>query len=250
MKPHRSQYWLNNKREEDPETFDAQVNTICELYAEAATLTEEDNKHIISSDEKTGIQALERKHPTKPMQPSSPEKREYEYQRHGTQALIASFDVTNGQLIGTVGDTRTEVDFVNHIEQVVETDPDATWVFVVDQLNTHKSASLVQFVADRCQLGLNLGVKGKSGILHTMVSRAAFLQDDTHRIRFVYTPKHCSWLNQVEIWFSILYRRVLKRGHFTSKEMLRQRLLDFIDYFNATLAKPFKWTYKGRPLVA
>lgn len=250
MKPHRSQYWLNNKREEEPETFDAQVSTICDLYAEAAELGENADKHIISSDEKTGIQALERNHPTKPMQVGSPEKREFEYQRHGTQALIASFDVANGRLFGTVGDTRTEIDFVQHIEQVVDRDPEATWVFIVDQLNTHKSASLVQFVAERCHLELDLGVKGTSGILHTMPSRAAFLQDASHRIRFVYTPKHCSWLNQVEIWFSILYRRVLKRGHFTSKQMLRQRLLDFIDYFNENLAKPFKWTYKGRPLSA
>ena len=248
MKPHRSQYWLNNEREEDPETFDAQVRTICDLYAEAATLDGESRKYIISSDEKTGIQALERNHPTKPMQPGSPEKREFEYQRHGTQALIASFNVTDGQVIGTVGDTRTETDFVQHIEHVVDNDPDATWVFIVDQLNTHKSASLVHLVAERCQLELELGKKGRCGILHSMVSRAAFLQDEAHRIRFVYTPKHCSWLNQIEIWFSILYRRVLKRGHFTSKGALRQRLLDFIDYFNETLAKPFKWTYKGRPL--
>ena len=250
MKPHRSQYWLNNARDEDPETFDAQVRTICDLYADAATLDEGSHKYIMSCDEKTGIQALERNHPTKPMLPGSPEKQEFEYKRHGTQALIASFNVSNGKLIGTVGDTRTEIDFVQHIEQVVDKDPDANWVFIVDQLNTHKSASLVQFVAERCQLQSDLGKKGRSGILHSMLSRAAFLQDDSHRIRFVYTPKHCSWLNQIEIWFSILYRRVLKRGHFTSKAELRQRLLDFIDYFNDTLAKPFKWTYKGRPLAA
>ncbi len=222
----------------------------CDLYAEAAKLTEQDGKHIISSDEKTGIQALERLHPTKPMQHGSPEKREFEYKRHGTQALIASFDVSTGQLFGTVGDTRTEADFVAHLEQLLSTDPTAEWVFIVAQLNTHKSASLVELVAEQCDVATPLGNKGKSGILHSMASRADFLQDASHRIRFVYTPKHCSWLNQVEIWFSILYRRVLKRGHFTSKAALRQRLLDFIDYFNKTLAKPFKWTYKGRPLAA
>ena len=213
-------------------------------------MEEKDNKHIISSDEKTGIQALERLHPTKPMQVGSCEKREFEYKRHGTQALIASFDVSSGNLFGSIGDTRTEVDLVDHFRQLFATDPEATWVVIVDQLNTHKSASLVQLVSELCQLDIGLGVKGKSGILQSMLSRATFLQDDTHRIRFVYTPKHCSWLNQVEIWFSILYRRVLKRGHFTSKAHLRQRILDFIDYFNETLAKPFKWTYKGRPLSA
>ena len=184
------------------------------------------------------------------MQAGSPEKREFEYERHGTQALIASFDVCTGHVFGTVGDTRTEIDYVEHLKQLFATDPGAAWVIVVDQLNTHKSASLVQLVADLCQLDIPLGIKGKCGILHSMASRAAFLQDQSHRIRFVYTPKHCSWLNQVEIWFSILYRRVLKRGHFTSKLGLRQHLLDFIDYFNNTLAKPFKWTYKGRPLAA
>lgn len=108
---------------------------------------------------------------------------------------------------------------------------------------------MVRLIAEHCEIDVDLGIKGESGILQSMATRAAFLADTTHRIRFVYTPKHTSWLNQVEIWFSILVRRLLKRASFTSVEDLRERVLAFIEYFNATLAKPFKWTYKGRPLA-
>jgi len=158
--------------------------------------------------------------------------------------------VTGKAIMPTIGPTRTEEDFVTHIAQTVDTDPDATWVFVVDQLNTHKSEGLVRFVAQRCEIDDNLGIKGKTGILKKMATRKAFLEGQKHRIRFVYTPRHASWLNQVEIWFSILSRRALKRASFASLEALERRLTDFIDYFNAVLAKPFRWTYAGKPLQA
>ena len=222
---------------------------MCDHYAAAQELYRQ-GCHLVSTDEKTGIQALERTHPTRPMIPGQVELREFEYIRHGTQTLTANFEVATGKLITpSIGPTRTEVDFVAHIGQTIATDPDAQWIFIVDQLNTHKSESLVRLVAHLCDLDEYLGVKGKSGILHSMETRAAFLQDQTHRIRFVYTPKHTSWLNQIEICFSILVRRLLKRASFTSTEELRERILAFIDYFNQTMAKPFKWTYAGRPLV-
>jgi len=250
LKPHQSRYWLNNERDQDPETFDAEVKKVCGLYVVAPTLHEQ-GIHVACTDEKTGIQALERQYPTRPMIPGKVELREFEYIRHGTLCLIPNFEVATGHIIApSIGPTRTEKDFEAHIRQTIATDPDATWIFVSDQLNTHQSESLVRLVAEQCQIEDDLGVKGKSGILKSMKTRKAFLEDESHRIRFVYTPKHTSWLNQVEIWFSILVRKLLKRASFSSVEELRQRILDFIDYFNRTMAKPFKWTYTGRPLTA
>ena len=128
-----------------------------------------------------------------------------EYERHGTCCLIASLDVVLGKLMAFhLGPTRTEADFAEHIKAVIATAPKDDWIFIADQLNTHKSETLVRLVAAQCDLNLELGEKGCSGILASMESRAAFLSDPSHRIRFLYTPKHTSWLNQIEMWFGIL----------------------------------------------
>lgn len=233
---------------EDPEVYEADVRNVCETYRAAPDLHRRGG-HVVCTDEKTGMQAVERKFPTKPTRPGLTELREFEYVRHGTQCLIANFHVATGQVIApTVGQTRTEDDFAAHVAQTVDTDPDADWVFVVDQLNTHMSPSLVRLVAERCGLDCDLGAVRSRGPLKSMKTRRAFLANRSHRIRFVYTPRHCSWLNQIEIWFSILARRVLKRGSFRSADELHTRLIEFIAYFNAVLAKPFKWTYAGKPL--
>jgi len=217
------------------------------LYQEAGRLAEQ-GVHVVSTDEKTGIQALERLYPDLPMGPGEVQRREYEYKRHGTLCLTANLEVWCGLLVSpTLGPTRTEADFVAHVAQTVATDPQAGWVFVVDNLNTHQSEGLVLWVAQACGFQEDLGVKGKKGVLKSQKSRAAFLKDKGHRIRFVYTPKHTSWLNQIELWFSTLVRKLLRRSSFTSVEDLKARILAFIDYFNRTMAKPIQWLYSIEP---
>jgi hypothetical protein len=225
------------------------VEVVCECYLEAPKRFEEEGSHTVSVDEMTGIQALERIAPSKAMISGKPQRVEYEYRRHGTLCLIGNFDVVTGNaIVPTLGDTRTEEDFRNHIARTVATDPEAEWIFVMDNLNTHCSEALVRYVSETCKLVVDLGKKGHHGILHSLATRKTFLADVSHRIRCLYVPKHTSWLNQIECWFSILVRRVIKRGNFKSKKDLHDKILAFITYFNKTMAKPFKWTFTGRPV--
>jgi len=199
----------------------------------------------------TGIQALERIAEDMPMSEGKPLAREFEYQRHGTQTLIAAIRIAVGTVYAHCGDTRTEEDFSCFIENLIEQHPGyRVYHFVLDQLNTHKSEALVRMAARLSGEKGDLGIKGKSGILQSMQSREDFLSASGKSVMFHYTPKHASWMNQIKIWFGILSRKLIKRGSFRSKDELRNKLLAFIDYFNTTLAKPFRWTYLGKPLLA
>ena len=224
------------------------MNEICRIYQDAPE-SSQNGEHIISTDEMTGIQALEHKYPDKLPLPGQCAKMEFEYIRHGTTSLIGFFDIASGRMEAPyLNPTRTEEDFVKAVEALVNTDPGASWTFVCDGLNTHKSESLVRFVAEACGLDPELGKKGKTGILKSMESRAGFLHDPSHRIRFVYTPKHSSWMNQIEIWFGIINRKLLRRKSYLSIEELEKSILRFIEQYNLT-AHPFKWTYAGIPLT-
>jgi transposase len=187
--------------------------------------------------------------PLSPCKGEAWKKHEFEYKRHGTLCLVVNWLVGQGKVVApTVSATRNEQDYATHIEQTIASDASAGWIFIHDQLNTHYSESLVRLVAKHCQINEDLGVKGKAGILHNSASRKQFLQDPSHRIRFVFTPKHCSWINQVELWFSILQRKLLKRASFASLNELKDKILAFIDFFNEHLAKPFQWQYEGKIL--
>jgi transposase len=248
LRPHKKRYWLNTT-ETDPQVFHEQVQAVCDTYLEAPTLAKEHRTHTVSTDEMTGLQALERNAPDRPMTYGRCHRIEFEYTRHGTLTLIGNFEVTTGELIAcTIGATRTEADFAGHIERTVATDPDAPWIFVVDNLNIHCSETLVRVVAAACRIDEPLGKKGVRGVLRSMASRRSFLSEKGHRIRFVYTPKHSSWLNQIEVIFGMIMRKVIRRGSFTSVADLQSKLTHFIEYFNRVFARPFHWTYTGRPL--
>lgn len=249
LKPHLVRYWLTPASDQPAPEREGKIADVCTVYREAPARAERGERSV-STDEMTGVQALERAAPELPPRPGKVPRREFESIRHGTLSLMINFDVATGEVISpSFGPTRTEADFLAHIRRTVASDPTTTrWHFVVDNLNTHCSESLVRYVAEAAGSTIDLGQKDSYGVLQSMASRAAFLSDPSQAIVFPYTPKHASWLNQVEIWLSILVRKLLRRGSFISTDDLRTKVLAFITYFNRTMAKPFKWSYQGKPL--
>lgn len=218
---------------------------MCALYLKAPALAGR-GERVISTDELTGVQALERLNPALPVAPGRVERREFEYVRHGTRAFILNRDVVTVQVFSpTCGPRRTKADFVAHVRRTIATDPEAVrWHFAVDNLDIHRCEPLVRLVAELSGDESDLGVMGKSGVLKSRASRSAYLSDASHKVVFHDTPVHVSWLNQIEIWLSILVRKVLKRTSFTSVEDLEEKVLAFLEYDNRTMARPFRWTYK------
>jgi transposase len=239
LKPHRSIYWLNSH---DPD-FDQKARAICQLYVNAPVFYQQ-GRLVLCSDEKTGMQILGRKYPTQPAQPGQPEKREFEYIRYGTRALLNTFCVPTGEVVWDLGPTRTSQDWVAHLEHVRERFPDMRrYDWVVDNLNTHWSLDVCRLVARWC--GLRLDERQ----LRTGAQRRAFLSDPDHEHVFHFTPIHGSWLNQVELFFSVLARRFLRRGDFASAEDFERRLREWLEDYNRRHAHPYRWTYTGEPLV-
>lgn len=239
LKPHRSVYWLNSHDKD----FDAKAKRICQLYVNAPRLYQQ-GRLVICSDEKTGMQILQRKYPTRLAAPGKPERREFEYIRHGTRVLLCSFCVPTGKVVWDLGPTRTAEDWAAHLRHVVGQYPDQRgYDWVVDNLNTHFSLAVCREVA-RWE-GLPIDERG----LASGTQRRAWLSDPSHKHVFHFTPTHGSWLNQVELFFSVLARRLLKRGDFASAAEFEGRIRQWLDRYNQEQAHPYRWTYMGEPLV-
>lgn len=247
LKPQHRKGWCFTT-ETDQQAFQEQVKVVCETYLEAQSRWQTEGTHTVCVDEMTSLQANEHRAAARLPKPDQVGKMECQYTRHGTLSLTGSWEVVAGQMIQTtIDETRTAEDFASHIVQTVATDPDAEWVFVADNLNTHSGEPIVRAVAEMIDVDpSDLGdKKRRKGILGSTESRRKFLSAPNHRVRFVFIPKHSSWLNQIEIIFGVIAKRVMRHGSFTSREDLTNKLRSFVEYYNRSFAKPVNWTYDG-----
>lgn len=210
LRPHRMKNWLHSP---DPD-FGPKVERICQLYLEPPEGTV-----VLCVDEKPGIQALERKHPSRPATRGAAGRYEFEYVRHGTKTLIAALDVHSGKVFGQVRDGRKAQDLVEFMEALAKRYPEGDVYVVWDNLNIHYDGKAERWLE--------------------------FNRRHGERFHFVYTPLHASWVNQIEIWFSILQRRVLRHGSFRSRDELTWRIHGFIGRYNRLDARPFRWKFRG-----
>jgi transposase len=213
LRPHLVQGWVHSP---DPQ-FREKVTEICELY-----LNPPPGSVVLSIDEKTGMQALERRFPDRPAAPGRLRRREFEYTRHGTQSLLCAFNVHAGKVVADCGDTRTGADLLKFMDRVAAEHPVGTVHVIWDNLNIHYDGDKNRWTR--------------------------FNERHGNRFVFHYTPKHASWVNQVELFFSILQRQCLRDASFSSKEALRAAVLAFIAGWNQEKARPFRWTFTGYPL--
>lgn len=238
IKPHRWHYWLNSS---DPD-FQVKMEDVVHLYLHALEMYRR-GEIILSVDEKTSIQALQRKYPVLETRPGSVARIEYEYIRHGTCCLTAGLEVATGSIMGMLTPNRPAEVFAEFMAWVCDYYADARKIHIVlDNLNTHYHQQTCEGVAQACQCKLPEIKTGRQ--------RKDFLTQPNKQVVFHFTPTHASWLNQIEIWFSTLVRKVIRRGDFSSVADLENKIIEFIQYYNKYLAQPYQWTYTGKPLAA
>jgi len=241
IKPHQVRLWLKSP---DPD-FETRMRDVVDVYRRAPTLA----KHgipVFCVDEKTSIQALERF--TRGPLPGKPALLGHRYKRHGTTNLLGVLQVATGKVWGRFASDRTAGTFTAFLRELFASVPNAPQIHVVcDQLNTHYAEAVCSLVAELCEVELPWAGR-KLPSLGT--ERRRFLMDPNKKIVFHFTPTHASWLDQIEIWFSVLARKVLARSSFNSVEQLQRAIVEFIEHHNRFRARPYRWTYTGTPCRA
>ena len=209
LKPWQTESWMTSH---DPDFWEKAAD-VCGLY-----LNDPEHAVVWSVDEKSQVQAKSRVNPTKPARPGTPRRRDHGYKRHGTVVLFAGLNVHDGDVAGWVTDSTRSTNFVEFLGDLVRYTPEGLELHcIVDNLSAHSTPLVEEFL-------------------------------EKHRHVFLHhTPTHASWLNQVELFFSIIERRLLRNGEFNSTDELADRIIEFIKAYNRKAA-PFRWTYDGRPL--